>query len=396
MTAENVLTGKMGFLSLGELLQLLNGAMATGVLRIVSPYAQEPGSIFFEKGNPINASCLGKSGLQAAYDLFGWLDGDFSFTNQAVSVPVTIRAGLMELVMDGARLLDDGQVTRLGPVEEVKPDEPKKLDPNDPYSYLPVLKRPVSNYGYVVEEEEVLCGGTIVQEGRHGNWVCVILEGFADVVRESPKGQLRIVRLGPGALVGNISSLLGQGSVRTATVLGATDVVLGVLDLQRIHGEFSVLSFELRRLAMSLDRRLREVNDRVLETYLEQLPPLGEFTSGMKTLLEQGADDDVIRVIAEGRAVVTRRTKKGEIPLARLEKGDYIGTLSHIKVGHEPGNARVYVSEDCELAEADRTSLEHEYERCSPMVKGIMDHVVNSINVTTTMACDFSKYAPPK
>ncbi|MEW5733656.1 MAG: cyclic nucleotide-binding domain-containing protein [Thermodesulfobacteriota bacterium] len=395
MTAENVLTGKMGFLTMGELLQLLNGALATGVLRIVSPYAPEPGLIYFVKGNPINASCMGKNGLPAAYDLFGWVEGDFSFVKSEVTVSPVIKAGLMELVMDGARLLDDGQVKKLGPSREEQEDK-KKTEPSDEYAYLPVLKRPVSNYGYVVEEEEIQSGGTIVQEGRHGNWVCVILEGYADVVRETTKGQLRVVRLGPGALVGNISSLLVSGSVRTATLIAATDVILGVLDLQRMHTEFALLSFELRRFAMSLDKRLREVTDRVVETYLETLLPVAEFAKNMKPLPEPEGDANGIRVVMAGTGAVIRQTPKGPVPLARLGKGDCLGSLSHIKVGHEPANAKVYISEDCVVEEADVTSLEHEYEQCSPMVKGILDHVVNSINITTTVACDFSKYAPRK
>ena len=62
---EEKLKGNIKFLNLGDLMQLLGGNGSSGILRILSTYAPEPGIIYFDNGNPINASCGMLSGLDA-------------------------------------------------------------------------------------------------------------------------------------------------------------------------------------------------------------------------------------------------------------------------------------------------------------------------------------------
>jgi len=78
MMRENVvLAGNLKFLALGDILQLLGANSSTGVLRLISRYATEPGFIYFESGNPTNASCGKLVGLDAVYSLFGWTNGHY-------------------------------------------------------------------------------------------------------------------------------------------------------------------------------------------------------------------------------------------------------------------------------------------------------------------------------
>lgn len=387
MEHRMVLSGSLDFISLGELLQLLNSNASTGLLRLRNKYASEPGIFYFLGGNPINAEAAGKKGLDAAYALFGWLEGEFDFTAQEPATETLIQTGVMEIVLDGLRMLDDGQVETLGPKLECKADS---SSPCDEFGDIPVVKRPVSNYGYVVNEEEIPNSQLIVKEGGFGNWISVILEGYADVVRETAKGPLRIVRLGPGALVGNISSLLSQSSVRTASLMAVGNTVLGVLDLPRIHSEFAVLSYELRHLCISLDTRLRETTDRVVDAFLGK-ENSASFLKDMKVMFAEGSSEEGLYRINSGSAVVARKTEKGVRPLVRLGKGDFIGEFPLAKIGHELRHATVYTSPDCQLAGMDVLSLTHEYELVSPMIKQIIDHVAMSISITTSMACDITK-----
>ncbi len=113
---EDILQGNIKFLNLGDLMQLLGGNGSSGILRIMSPYAPEPGIIYFDNGNPINASCGMLSGLDALYSLFGWTDGDFEFTTTSVTSERVITKGRMGIILDGLKMLDEGRTERLGPV----------------------------------------------------------------------------------------------------------------------------------------------------------------------------------------------------------------------------------------------------------------------------------------
>ena len=156
-----VLSGNLEFLNLGELLQLLGNNGGTGVLRLVSKYAKEPGLIYIDKGDPVDASSADRTGLDALYALFGWIEGEFHFNEENVDRKNVINKNRMEIILDGSRLVDDGKVEKLGPVSF------KKADPNGSgrKQALPVIKGPFVDYMYVVDEEEFHEGDDIVVEG---------------------------------------------------------------------------------------------------------------------------------------------------------------------------------------------------------------------------------------
>jgi len=115
MSANKVLAGSLKFLTLGEVMQILGGNASSGVLRIISRYANEPGVIYFRDGNPVNATCSGKSGLDAVYALFGWTDGEFEFHQEEVNVAPVINKSRMGIILEGLKMVDDGQIEKLGP-----------------------------------------------------------------------------------------------------------------------------------------------------------------------------------------------------------------------------------------------------------------------------------------
>jgi hypothetical protein len=182
MNTNSDLSGSLTFLNLGELLNLLGSNGSTGVLRINSSYASEPGRVYLDKGNPINATNGSLSGLDAVFALFGWTEGQFEFAEENVTCAKTITKSRMEIILDGLRLLDEGKIKKLGPSTA-----PKKL-PESPVitGKLPLIKGPLVDYSYIVDEEGFYDGDEIVQEGNHGDWIWVILEGIADFWAVSP------------------------------------------------------------------------------------------------------------------------------------------------------------------------------------------------------------------
>jgi hypothetical protein len=82
MNESVALSGSLGFLSLGDIIQLLGSSGSTGVLRLINRYAPDPGFIYFIEGNPINAQNGEIDGLDALYSLFGWVNGSFEFTER--------------------------------------------------------------------------------------------------------------------------------------------------------------------------------------------------------------------------------------------------------------------------------------------------------------------------
>jgi hypothetical protein len=80
-----------------------------------SHYVDAPGVIYVVDGNPSNASASSLSGVDALNALFGWTEGEFEFTEEPVTVEKVIKKNRMEIILDSLRMLDDGQIEKLGP-----------------------------------------------------------------------------------------------------------------------------------------------------------------------------------------------------------------------------------------------------------------------------------------
>jgi CRP-like cAMP-binding protein len=372
-----VLAGNLNFLSLGDILQLLGSNASTGVLRITSRYAQDMGLIYFHNGNPVNASVGSLSGLNAVNSLFGWLDGEFEFIEEKVDGENVIKKSRMQIILDCLRMLDDGQIEQLGPVTFTK----KSSHPSDS----------LSNYTYVVDEEEVRAGNRIVGEGKHGGWLWVILEGTAEIIRETPQGPLKLLRIGEGAFIGSIASfLLLEGSVRSAAIMAINNVLLGVLDLRRLSADFLRMSNQFRSLLISLDKRLKQVTNMAVDIKLETIK-VKELINGKTQVFTQGENVENLFTITEGEAHIVRNIENGYVPLANLYQGDFFGHLPFLDIGQEPYSASVFGSKDLKISEMDPKILEKEYKQLSPTFKNFIEHLANCILVTSMLACEFGK-----
>ncbi len=381
MQSKFTLAGSLDFLNLADLLQLLGSNAATGNLRIVGKYSQHPGWIYFEKGNPVNAQNDNLKGMEALNSLFGWTNGEFEFQQGPVAVEKKIKKNRMQVILDGIRMVDDGLIEMAGPVsfEEKVSESSPNVDEG------PLVKGPLIDYMYVVDEEEFEQGEDIVIEGKHGSWIWVVLKGVIQIVKETSQGTVNILRISDGAFLGSLASFLMGGNVRSATSVALENVQLGVLDSQRLFVEFARMSPELRGLLISIDKRLKQITDRAVDIYLDRDDPEA-LISDKNILIREGNSDEKAFKITQGQAYVTRSTDSGLILLANLGKGDIVGNLPFINMGLEPESASIYVPEDVGLSPLNPQMLQEEFEELSTTFRNIIENVATNISATSAVA----------
>lgn len=378
------LAGNLAFLGLPEIIQLLGSSGASGVLRLKSKYSGSPGNIYFTKGHIVSAD-LGKvSGSEAVYPLFGWTEGEFDFTQQKHNKKRTIHANQMELILDGLRMLDEGTIEKVGGIPFAEIYSGKSPDAKG----VPFIKGPLIDYGHVVDMESFAHGHNIVKESQFGNWLWVIIKGAVDIVRDTDRGPLTLVRIGEGSFIGSMASLLFPTNIRSATVVAVEMVQLGVLDSQRLSGEFSHLSLEFRNMLISIDKRLRETSNKAVDLYLRK-HRIKEAIAGKRPFVRQGGKMEDAFLINKGNASVITKTDFGDVLLADLEEGDSFGYLPFLSSAQEPHSASVFVSKDMEATKMDMNSLQAEYDNLSTTMKNILENVTTSIAVSTKVACEF-------
>jgi CRP-like cAMP-binding protein len=386
MNTDCDLSGNLNFLNLGELLNLLGTNGSSGVLRIKSNYATQPGFVYIDKGNPINAASGSLSGLDAVFALFGWTEGQFEFTEEKVTCNKAINKSRMEIILDGLRLLDEGKIEKLGKAAGAKNRGETQITSGK----LPLIKGPLVDYSYIVDEEGFYDGDEIVQEGNHGDWIWVILEGTAEIVKNTPSGQLKLLRIGDGAFLGSVAALLAGGRVRSATVRAMGNVQLGMLDSQLLANELANVSADFKGLLISIDTRQRQIIEMAVKIK-NNTTDLNSMIKGKKQLIKQGQNEERLFSIKEGEVVIVRQTESGLFPLANLKQGDYFGRVPFLDMGHEPYSAAVFSSEDLKLAAVDTNRLKSEHEGLSSTLKNIIEHLATSISVTTLVSCEFKK-----
>lgn len=385
------LAGNLKFLSLGDILQFLGSNTSTGVLYITSNYVQTQGTIYFVKGNPVNASAGSLVGIDALNSLFGWVDGEFEFRDESVSCEQIINKSRMQIILDALSMLDDGLIERLGPLSF---SDKSQLTGNS--SKMPIIKGPLIDYTYIVDEEEFRANNKIVAEGKHGGWLWVILEGVAEIVKETPTGQLKLLKIGEGAFIGSLTSfLMLEGTVRSAAISAVTNVQLGVLDSRSLSVDFLRMSNSLRNLALSLDKRMKQATDMAVDTHLNKIR-LEEYINVKNQVIKQGDSEESLFEITKGVAHIVRHTEHGYVPLGSLYPGDFFGNIPFLDLGQEPFHASVFGSENLEFKKMSPDSLQQEYNQLQPTFKNFIDHLATCISVTSMVTCEFHKKSRQK
>jgi CRP-like cAMP-binding protein len=396
MAGNAVLAGDLSFISLADIFQILGGNNSTGTLHITSQHTSTPGLIHFANGNPINGATGPLHGIDAIYALFGWTEGNFRFHEENVQVKRVVNNSRMEIVLDALRMLDDGVIQKVGtapPSDKVSAIHPGAAE-EDRRDTMPVIKGPMVDYMYVMDEEEFRDGEEIITEGGHGNWIWAILEGMVKITKETSNGLITLAQLGEGCFIGAMASFLLRGHVRSATVTAVGEVQLGVLDTQRLAGEYASLSPDFRRLLLSLDGRLRKVTDRAVDLSLKTYKTNG-FTNDKKLVLKEGSSKKDVYTIKEGKAYVIRNTSQGYLPLLTFEEGDVFGYVPFMDMGHEPRCASVLASKDLKVNKLDSEGLQKEYDQLSGTFRRLVDNVTTCVSLTTRLACHLREQETP-
>lgn len=114
-------------------------------------------------------------------------------------------------------------------------------------------------------------GNVIIEEGSKGDWIYVLLEGYAKVKKRTPKGMVIIDTLKPGDIFGEIAFLEGETASRSATVVAAEGPVkIGILDRESLARQYNEMSPMLRALTRSLATKLRETTSKICSTLVAQ------------------------------------------------------------------------------------------------------------------------------
>jgi len=386
--SNTVLKGSLSFINLGELLQILGGNGSTGVIKLTSLYAVHPGYIYLEDGNPVNAENGEQQGQDALNSLFGWMDAQFEFMAEPISSQKLIKKNRMEIILDGLRMVDDGAVEKLGRASVQKQSNLVTADESD----LPLIRGPLIDYIYVVDEEEFVNGKEIVIQEKFGNWLWVILKGTVEVIRLMPEGVARIVRLGEGSFVGSLESIAEKGYMRNATVIAVGRVQLGVLDFVRIYREFVNLSEQLKTILQALDKRFKQVTTACADALMNHMHEAD--IKNLNPFIKDTLNEEKIFKITSGQAKVVRKEGRQSIELCHLSKGDIVGNIPFLQISHEPFSAEVYIDDAFEAAELDLAIIKEEYDNLSDTLRNMVQHTATCTSATTQRVVDiYKKYA---
>ncbi|PIP37913.1 MAG: hypothetical protein COX19_15335 [Desulfobacterales bacterium CG23_combo_of_CG06-09_8_20_14_all_51_8] len=385
MNSNVVLKGSLAFLNLGELLQLLGMSGSSGILKLTSNHTEHSGFIYMMDGNPVDAEFQGTKGQDVLNTFFGWVDAEFEFSEEKILHRRTIQKSRMEIILDGLRMVDDGLTHKIGQASSKK----SSVDIKDA-SGIPIIKGPLVDYLYIVDEDDFSDGQEIVVQSKFGNWLWVILEGTVAVVRQMPGGPVTINKLSEGAFIGGIGSLKEKTNIRNATVCAVGKVQLGVIDFHRIMEEFSKISQDLKQVLFSLDKRLAQVTTVCANVHFKKIK-LHKTMEDMQAFSFSEHPEDKILKIVSGRAVIAKQINDHFIELCELAPEDVIGNIPFLGTSHEPHSAMVFVSDPFQVSSIDLIDLKEEYDELSQTFKNMIVHTSTSLSVTTGRLMDMIK-----
>lgn len=118
-------------------------------------------------------------------------------------------------------------------------------------------------------------GEVLFSQGDMGDAAYIVLEGDAEVLVDSPRGQLRVAGLGRNDIVGEIAILIDIP--RTATVRACSRLVTLRITKElffRLVTEFPQIAVEImRELAVRLEKTTGDLRDAVTRTPPEPAQP---------------------------------------------------------------------------------------------------------------------------
>ncbi len=113
----------------------------------------------------------------------------------------------------------------------------------------------------IASEQKYDDGEIVIEEGKSGDWVCVVLKGSVEVSKNVSGNKFILGKLGPGEVFGELALL---GAIRrTATVRAIGETTIGVIDREFLDKELNKMSSGLRSIVVSTAQRFKKVIDRI-------------------------------------------------------------------------------------------------------------------------------------
>jgi CRP-like cAMP-binding protein len=121
----------------------------------------------------------------------------------------------------------------------------------------------MENQGFynIASEANYNNGEVIFEEGKSGDWVCVVLSGSVEVSKRVGGREFVLGKLKPGEIFGELA-LIGAVK-RTATVRAVGETAIGVIDREFLDYELNKMSSDLRALVVGAAERFIKVIDRI-------------------------------------------------------------------------------------------------------------------------------------
>jgi signal-transduction protein with cAMP-binding, CBS, and nucleotidyltransferase domain len=158
---------------------------------------------------------------------------------------------------------------------------------------------------------------------------------------------------------------------------------LCILDAEPLYHEYSLLSENFRRLLLSLDKRLRILNEKAVQVYIN-----GNYNNGStknRVLQDKFQSETDLYIIQKGTADIIGKGTKGEVNLISLEKEDVFGKIPFMDFGHEPRSASVMVSNPINMERLDSKALQTEYDDLTQTFKNFIFNTATNISMTTNL-----------
>jgi CRP-like cAMP-binding protein len=115
-----------------------------------------------------------------------------------------------------------------------------------------------------------------------------------------------------------------------------------------------------------------------------------EIYSDGEVVFQEGTFGDWVYVVIEGQMKVVKKAAKGDVTVATLREGDFIGELEFLDMGKEPRSATVIAVGDVKLGVLDRDRLRREYESLSADFRMLIRTLVQRTRRITQVAASLA------
>jgi len=119
------------------------------------------------------------------------------------------------------------------------------------------MELPESITAYVKNRLTFKQGQSVFEEGSQARHIFIIIQGKVRIRKHTPKGMVTLAVLEQGHVLGETSFFDKAAQLRAAAAIAETDVVLGVLDRDKLEQELSLIPPIQQEILAGLARRIR-------------------------------------------------------------------------------------------------------------------------------------------